>query len=96
MFSFTKDTDEVPHNNPRLKVYAIKVLKMACESAIQLCQKNEVVVPDSTLKYLGGVHIKKGVLDPHFEVVKEALLRTIKEAMGEKWSEEMGSAWSQA
>ncbi|EEF27349.1 non-symbiotic hemoglobin, putative, partial [Ricinus communis] len=48
------------------------------------------------LKYLGSVHVQKGVLDPHFEVVKEALLRTVQEAIGEKWNEEMSGAWGEA
>ncbi|KAG9441855.1 hypothetical protein H6P81_017709 [Aristolochia fimbriata] len=96
MFSFLKDTDEVPQNNPKLKAHAVKVFKMTCESAVQLREKGEVVVAESSLKHLGSVHVKKGVIDPHFEVVKEALLRTIKEALGEKWSEKMGSAWGEA
>ncbi|KAK9153839.1 hypothetical protein Sjap_001319 [Stephania japonica] len=96
MFSFLKDSDEIPHNNPRLKAHAIKVFKMTCEAAIQLREKGEVVISENTLKNLGSVHLKKGVIDPHFEVVKEALLRTIKEAVGEQWSEEMEKAWSEA
>ncbi|XVF23467.1 hypothetical protein REPUB_Repub13aG0041400 [Reevesia pubescens] len=97
MFSFLRDSEEINHNNPELKAHAVKVFKMTCESAIQLREKGEVVVGDTTLKYLGSVHLKNGVIDPHFEVVKEALLRTIKEAIGEeKWSEEMSCAWSEA
>ncbi|OMO62826.1 Globin [Corchorus olitorius] len=94
---FTIDSEEIPQNNPKLKAHAVKVFKMTCESAIQLREKGEVVVADTTLKYLGSVHLKNGVIDPHFEVVKEALLRTIKEGMGEeKWSDEMKSAWGEA
>ncbi|XP_009758296.1 anaerobic nitrite reductase HB2 [Nicotiana sylvestris] len=96
MFSFLKDSNEIPQNNPKLKAHAVKVFKMTCESAIQLREKGEVVVGETTLKYLGSVHLQKGVIDPHFEVVKEALLRTVKEAMGEKWSEEMKEAWGEA
>ncbi|KAK9126550.1 hypothetical protein Scep_015396 [Stephania cephalantha] len=96
MFSFLKDSDEIPHNNPKLKAHAIKVFKMTCEAAIQLREKGEVVISENTLKNLGSVHLKKGVIGPHFEVVKEALLRTIKEAMGEQYSEEMEKAWSEA
>ncbi|OIT04609.1 PREDICTED: non-symbiotic hemoglobin 2 [Nicotiana attenuata] len=96
MFSFLKDSDEIPQNNPKLKAHAVKVFKMTCESAVQLREKGEVVVGETTLKYLGSVHLQKGVIDPHFEVVKEALLRTVKEAMGEKWSEEMKEAWGEA
>ncbi|XP_042011581.1 non-symbiotic hemoglobin 2 [Salvia splendens] len=96
MFSFLKDSDEIPQNNPKLKAHAVKVFKMTCESAIQLHEKGEVVVADTTLKWLGAIHLQKGVIDPHFEVVKEALLRTVKEAMGEKCSDEMSGAWADA
>ncbi|XP_061350586.1 leghemoglobin-like [Gastrolobium bilobum] len=96
MFSFLRDSDEVPKNNPNLEAHAEKVFELTCESAIQLRAKGEVVVSDTILKYLGSVHVQKGVLDPHFEVVKEALLKTIKEAMGEKWSEELSNAWEVA
>ncbi|KAM7467856.1 hypothetical protein LguiB_015418 [Lonicera macranthoides] len=96
MFSFLKDSEEIPQNNAKLKAHAVKVFKMTCESAVQLHEKGEVVVADTTLKWLGSVHLEKGVLEPHFEVVKEALLRTVKEAMGEKWSEEMNEAWAEA
>ncbi|KAI3903630.1 hypothetical protein MKW98_032284 [Papaver atlanticum] len=96
MFSFLKDTDEVPHNNPQLKVHAMKIFKMTCESAVQLREKGEVVVAGSTLSYLGAFHVKKGVIDPQFEVVKEALLRTLETELGDKWNEEMKCAWSEA
>ncbi|KAL5733619.1 hypothetical protein ACOSP7_032958 [Xanthoceras sorbifolium] len=96
MFSFLRDSDEIPQNNAKLKAHAIKVFKMTCDSAVQLREKGEVKVVDTTLKYLGSVHLKSGVIDPHFEVVKEALLRTMKGAVGEKWSEEMECAWGEA
>ncbi|XP_050211080.1 non-symbiotic hemoglobin 2 [Mercurialis annua] len=96
MFSFLKDSDEVPENNPKLKAHAVKVFKMTCEAAIQLREKGEIVVNETTLKYLGSIHLQKGVVDPHFQVVKEALLRTVEEAIGEKWSDEMSIAWGEA
>ncbi|CAI9773024.1 unnamed protein product [Fraxinus pennsylvanica] len=96
MFSFLQNTDEIPQNNPKLRAHAVKVFKTTCESAIQLHEKGKVVVADTTLKWLGAVHLQKGVMYPHFEVVKVALLRTVKEAMGDKWSEEMNGAWTQA
>lgn len=96
MFSFLKDSDEVPRNNPRLKSHAVKVFKMTCESAVQLREKGEVVVAENTLKNLGSVHLRKGVIDPHFEVVKQALLRTIQSAIGDKWSDELAQAWGAA
>ncbi|GAB4836341.1 Non-symbiotic hemoglobin 2 [Ancistrocladus abbreviatus] len=96
LFSFLRDSDEIPENNPKLKAHAVKVFKMTCEAAVQLREKGQVIVGDSTLKHLGSVHFKSGVIDPHFEVVKEALLRTVEEAVGEKWSEEMKNAWGEA
>ncbi|KAI3799654.1 hypothetical protein L1987_34953 [Smallanthus sonchifolius] len=96
LFSFLKDTDELPRNNPKLKSHAVKVFKMVCEAAIQLREQGEVVVPGSTLKYLGSVHLQKGIVDAQFEVVKEALIRTVEKAMGEKCTEEMKDAWSEA
>ncbi|XP_038691721.1 LOW QUALITY PROTEIN: non-symbiotic hemoglobin 2 [Tripterygium wilfordii] len=93
MFSFLKDSKEVPQNNAKLKAHAVMVFKMV---KIQLHEKGDVVVADRTLKHLGSIHLKKGVIDPHFEVVKEALLRTIQGAVGEKWSDEMGQAWTEA
>ncbi|KAI3748556.1 hypothetical protein L6452_11702 [Arctium lappa] len=96
LFSFLKDEEEIPQDNPKLKAHAVKVFKMTCEAAIQLREKGEIVVSGSTLKWLGSVHLQKGVIDPHFEVVKEALIRTVEKGVGEKWSEEMKGAWSEA
>ncbi|OWM70258.1 non-symbiotic hemoglobin 2 [Punica granatum] len=96
MFSFMEGSDEIPENNFKLKSHAVKVFKMTCESAIQLRESGEVVVAATTLKDLGSLHLKKGVIEAHFEVVKEALLRTIEEGVGNKWGEDMGSAWSEA
>ncbi|XP_061363805.1 leghemoglobin-like [Gastrolobium bilobum] len=93
MFSFLKDSAEVPKNNPNLKAHAEKVFEMTCDSAVQLRAKGVVVVPEATLKHLGSVHVQKGVIDPHFVVVKDAVLKTIKEAVGDKWSDELSNAW---
>ena len=39
-----------------------------CESTIQHRKANKVTMKDSTLKKLGVVHYKSGVLDEHYEV----------------------------
>ncbi|KAK9200533.1 hypothetical protein WN944_015731 [Citrus x changshan-huyou] len=62
----------------------------------QLRKAGKVTVRESTLKKLGAVHFKSGVVNEHFEVTKFALLETIKEAVPEIWSPEMKSAWSEA
>nr|QAX32727.1 leghemoglobin [Oxytropis lambertii] len=93
MFSFLKDSAGVPQNDPKLQAHAEKVFGLVRDSAAQLRAKGEVVLTDATL---GGVHIQKGVADPHFVVVKEALLQTIKEVVGNTWSDELSTAWEVA
>ncbi|XP_071706780.1 anaerobic nitrite reductase HB2-like [Rutidosis leptorrhynchoides] len=96
LFSFLKDTDEIPEDNPRVKSHAYIVFKMTCDAAIHLREKREVVISDFALKHLGSVHLQKGIVGPHFEVVKEAVLRTVEKGVGDKWSEEMKGAWTEA
>ncbi|KAK7343937.1 hypothetical protein VNO77_13072 [Canavalia gladiata] len=95
LFSFLRDYHEIPLNNTKLQFHTVKVFETTCESAIQL-QTKRVMITDTTLQYLSSVHIRNGVTDAHFEVVKEALLKTIKEAMEDKWSEELDKAWEVA
>ncbi|XP_030547463.1 non-symbiotic hemoglobin 2 [Rhodamnia argentea] len=95
MFSFLRDSDEIPQNNPNLQAHAVKVFRLTCESVVQLRECGAVAIAGSTMKRLGSVHLKIGVTDRHFDVVREALLRTIEEAVGEKWSEEMEGAWGE-
>nr|QAX32738.1 leghemoglobin [Astragalus canadensis] len=90
MFSFLKDSAGVPQDNPSLKAHAEKVFEMVRDSANQLKAKGEVTLTNATL---GGIHVQKGVVDPHFLVVKEALLKTIKEVTGDKWNSELSTAW---
>ncbi|KAL5101993.1 hypothetical protein RYX36_006320 [Vicia faba] len=92
MFSFLKDSAGVV-DSPKLQAHAEQVFGMVRDSAIQLRATGEVFLKDGTL---GAIHIQKGVVDPHFVVVKEALLKTIKEASGDKWSEELSIAWEVA
>ncbi|KAF8021214.1 hypothetical protein BT93_G1600 [Corymbia citriodora subsp. variegata] len=68
-------------------------LTQTCESVIQLRERGAVTIEDSTMKHLGSLHLKIGVTDRHFDVVRDALLRTIEGAVGEKWSKEMEGAW---
>ncbi|CAN6439413.1 unnamed protein product [Victoria cruziana] len=96
MFYFLKDKSELPRNNPQLRSHVVKVFTMACESAAQLRKNGKVETVGSTLKKMGAIHLRKGVQESHFEVVKVAFLRVVKEAVKEKWSEEMGAAWAEA
>nr|Q42665.3 RecName: Full=Hemoglobin A [Casuarina glauca]CAA54774.1 haemoglobin [Casuarina glauca] len=96
VFSFLKDSNEIPENNPKLKAHAAVIFKTICESATELRQKGQAVWDNNTLKRLGSIHLKNKITDPHFEVMKGALLGTIKEAVKENWSDEMGCAWTEA
>nr|P09187.1 RecName: Full=Leghemoglobin-1; AltName: Full=Leghemoglobin I [Medicago sativa]CAA31750.1 unnamed protein product [Medicago sativa] len=92
LFSFLKNSAEV-QDSPQLQAHAEKVFGLVRDSAVQLRATGGVVLGDATL---GAIHVRKGVVDPHFVVVKEALLKTIKEAAGDKWSEELNTAWEVA
>ncbi|KAL8555950.1 hypothetical protein ACS0TY_003680 [Phlomoides rotata] len=97
LFPFLRGDSDVPvEHNPKLKPHAKSVFVMTCEAAVQLRKAGKVVIRDSSLKKMGAVHSKYGVVDEHFEVTKFALMETIKEAVGEMWSPEMKKAWSVA
>lgn len=98
MFPFLRDAGEdAPlESHPKLKAHAVTVFVMACESATQLRKTGDVKVREATLRRLGATHVKAGVADAHFEVVKTALLDTIEGAVPEMWTPEMKAAWEEA
>ena len=98
MFPFLRDAaaDEPLESHPKLKAHAVTVFVMACESATQLRKTGDVKVREATLRRLGAAHVKAGVADAHFEVVKAALLDTIEGAVPEMWTPEMKGAWEEA
>ncbi|RCV16927.1 hypothetical protein SEVIR_3G181600v4 [Setaria viridis] len=97
MFSFLRDAVDAPlENHPKLKAHAVSVFVMACESATQLRNTGDVKVREAALKRLGATHVKAGVADAHFEVVKTALLDTIRDAVPDMWTPEMKAAWEEA
>ncbi|WVZ99265.1 hypothetical protein U9M48_044593 [Paspalum notatum var. saurae] len=98
MFSFLRDAgDDAPlEKHPKLKAHAVAVFVMACESATQLRNTGDVKVREATLKRLGATHVKAGVADAHFEVVKTALVDTIRDAVPDMWTPEMEAAWEEA
>ncbi|KAB1207217.1 Hemoglobin-2 [Morella rubra] len=96
LFSFLKDSNVPLERNSKLKSHAMNVFLMTCESAVQLRKAGKVTVRESSLKRMGAVHFKLGVVDEHFEVARFAMLETIKEAVPEMWSPEMKNAWGEA
>ncbi|XP_057837441.1 non-symbiotic hemoglobin 1-like [Cryptomeria japonica] len=96
LFSFLQDSEVPLEKNLKLKAHALSVFTMTCESAVQLAESGSIKVPESTLKELGAVHFKSGVVDEHYDVTKYALLRTIEEAVPDLWSPQLKSAWEEA
>ncbi|XP_043709254.1 hemoglobin-2 [Telopea speciosissima] len=96
LFSFLKDAEGPLEHNQKLKTHSVAVFVMACESAVQLRKSGKPTARESSITKLAATHIKSGVVDAHFEVVKTALLETIKDAVPEMWSPEMQGAWGEA
>uniref|UniRef100_A0ACD5XDP5 Uncharacterized protein n=1 Tax=Avena sativa TaxID=4498 RepID=A0ACD5XDP5_AVESA len=97
MFPFLRDSDVPLETNPKLKTHAVSVFVMTCEAAAQLRKAGKITVRETTLKRLGGTHVKYGVADGHFEVTRFALLDTIKGAVpADMWGPEMKTAWGEA
>lgn len=96
LFSFLHDTEVPIEKNAKLKGHALTVFKMTCESAVQLREKGTATFSESNVKDLGKLHLKYGVVDEHFDVVKFCLLETIKDAVPYMWSLEMKTAWDEA
>ncbi|KAH0685886.1 hypothetical protein KY285_016437 [Solanum tuberosum] len=51
MFSFLKDSDELPQNNPKLKAHAVKVFKMKLPKLYGLFTFHDAFVSDSPRIY---------------------------------------------
>lgn len=68
LFSFLRESNVPAEQNPKLKLHAKTVFVMTCEAAVQLRKAGKIVIRDSSLKKMGAVHDKYGVVDEHFEV----------------------------
>ncbi|XP_072974245.1 uncharacterized protein [Typha angustifolia] len=96
LFPFLRDSSVPLEKNPKLKRHAMFVFAMTCESAAQLRKMGKVIVRETTLKNLGAIHSKAGILNEHFEVMRFALLETIKEAVPYMWTPQLKNAWAEA
>ncbi|XP_072986544.1 anaerobic nitrite reductase HBII-like isoform X1 [Typha latifolia] len=92
-FSFLRDSNVPLEKNPKLKAHAMSVFVMTCDSATQLRKTGKVTVGNTSLKHLGATHVKSGIVNLHFDVLRFALLETIKEAVPYMWCPEMEEAW---
>ncbi|XP_050907689.1 leghemoglobin Lb120-1-like [Lathyrus oleraceus] len=75
MFSFLKDSAEVV-DSPKLQAHTEKVFGMVTVIRIQYYSTLSIT--------LSVIHIQKGVVDPHFVMIKKVLLETVTEASGDK------------
>ena len=46
-----------------------------------------------TLKHLGVRHTQYGVVEAHYPIVGEALLKTLEAALGDKWTPTVKQGW---
>lgn len=95
-FSFMQDTSIPFEDNPKVKFHALQVFKLTGDAAAQLGEKGAYELLQSRLHSLAAKHLSKGVQDAHFEVVKEALLRTIAAGLPDLWSPALKQAWADA
>ena len=62
--------------------------------AVKGLDRLEELVP--VLEGLGRRHVQWGVQDEHYDVVGEALLRTLEQGLGPDWSPAVKQAWTAA
>ena len=89
LFPF-KDDREL-YDSPRLKGHGVKVVTTV-DAVIKGVRDLEGLKP--TLQNLGLRHVGYGVLPPHYDVVGQALLRTLKLGLQDAFTKEVEAAWS--
>lgn len=96
MYSFMRDSTIPFEENPKVKNHARSVFLMTGEAAVQLGEKGTYQALDSRLQKLAATHIKAGVTDDQFEIVKAAILYAVEMGVPELWSPKLKSAWGDA
>jgi len=90
LFSFKDEKDL--YNSDGLKAHAVGVMK-AVGMAVASLDDLERLAPK--LKSLGKLHVGKGVLPEHYQVVGEALIKTLQSHLKEAFTEDVKAAWIQ-
>lgn len=86
-----KDDDEELFKDPAFLVHARGVVAMLDACVNMLGPDLEPVT--RTLERLGARHIQYGVVEAHYPIVGEALLKTLETALGEKWTPTVKQGW---
>ncbi|CAK0848411.1 unnamed protein product [Prorocentrum cordatum] len=89
LFPFGEDPDL--YDNPKLKGHGVKVVTMV-DAVIKGVRDLEGLKP--TLQDLGLRHVGYGVLPPHYDVVGQALLRTLRLGLQDAFTQGVEAAWT--
>ncbi|CAK0893044.1 unnamed protein product, partial [Prorocentrum cordatum] len=89
LFAF-KDEPNL-YDSPKLKGHGVKVVTTV-DAVVNSVRDLEALKP--TLQDLGLRHVGYGVLPPHYDVVGQALLRTLKLGLKDAFTKEVEAAWT--
>ena len=82
MFSFKDETNL--YESPKLEEHGVKVVTTV-GTAVGLLRDLETLVP--VLQKLGASHVRYGVVPAHYEVVGQAMMRTLQMGLGDDYNE---------
>lgn len=71
------DERRIIYSRRLMYLYVSRSMVQTCEAAAQLRKAGKITVRETTLKRLGGTHVKYGVADGHFEVRKYFFLAEV-------------------
>lgn len=91
LFSFRTDPDVMTYQTPGLKAHGVKVVATV-GTAVKGLREFEVLLP--TLEALATRHAGYGVKPFHFDVVGEALMKTLQDGLGTGFTPRARLAWS--
>ena len=80
------------YESPRLIRHASKVIDTV-NTAVKMLEDSKVDELVPILKKLGKAHVSYGVLEPHYDVVGQALIATLGGALGDAFTDEVKAAW---
>ena len=86
LFSF-KDEEDL-YESAALKKHASGVMK-AIEAAV-----NDFGGIQTALKDLGARHVKRGILPEHYDVVGQAIIKTLEQGLGNGFSDYLRESWT--
>mmetsp|Transcript_139084 Transcript_139084/g.242001 ORF Transcript_139084/g.242001 Transcript_139084/m.242001 type:complete len:177 (+) Transcript_139084:95-625(+) len=88
LFSFRNEKDL--YESPALIKHATKVV-LTVDTAVKMLRQLEALVP--VLEGLALKHVGYGVLPPHYDVVGQALIKTLGAGLGAGFTKQVERAW---